>query len=122
MNIQRRLGTVEANGRLYRIPATPTVVICVDGSEPGYIESAIAAGIAPHLARIMHDGTSTTALSAMPSFTNPNNISIITGRPPSVHGIAGNYFFDPATGEEVMMNDPRFLRCGTIMKDRKSVV
>lgn len=116
MNIQRRLGTVEANGRLYRIPATPTVVICVDGSEPGYIESAIAAGIAPHLARIMHDGTSTTALSAMPSFTNPNNISIITGRPPSVHGIAGNYFFDPATGEEVMMNDPRFLRCGTIMK------
>jgi len=116
MNIQRRLGTVEANGRLYRIPATPTVVICVDGSEPGYIEAAIAAGFAPHLARIMQNGASTTALSAMPSFTNPNNISIITGRPPAVHGIAGNYFFDPATGEEVMMNDARFLRSGTIMK------
>ncbi len=116
MNIQRRPGTVEANGRLYRIPTTPTVVICVDGSEPGYIEAAIDAGIAPHMARIMQDGASTTALSAMPSFTNPNNISIITGRPPSVHGIAGNYFFDPETGEEVMMNDPRFLRCGTIMK------
>jgi len=62
------------------------------------------------------EGASVTALSAMPSFTNPNNISIITGRPPSVHGIAGNYFHDPATGREVMMNDARFLRAGTIMK------
>ncbi|WP_270933553.1 phosphonoacetate hydrolase [Falsiroseomonas oryzae] len=116
MNFHRRLGAVEANGRTYRIPTTPTVVVCVDGSEPGYIEAAIAAGVAPNLARIMQSGTSTTALSAMPSFTNPNNISIITGRPPAVHGIAGNYFYDPATGEEVMMNDPRFLRVGTIMK------
>jgi phosphonoacetate hydrolase len=52
----------------------------------------------------------------IPSFTNPNNLSIITGRPPAVHGIAGNYFFDPATGQEVMMNDPKFLRAPTIMK------
>ncbi|MDI3309212.1 MAG: phosphonoacetate hydrolase [Acetobacteraceae bacterium] len=116
MTSQRPLGTVEANGRTYRLPATPTVVVCVDGSEPGYIEAAIEAGLAPNLARIMREGASTTALSAMPSFTNPNNISIITGRPPAVHGIAGNYFYDPATGEEVMMNDPRFLRAGTIMK------
>ena len=35
----------------------------------------------------------------MPSFTNPNNLSIITGRPPAVHGIAGNYFFDPRRGQ-----------------------
>ena len=34
--------------------------------------------------------------------------------PPSVHGIAGNFFWNPETGEEVMMNDPKFLRCGTI--------
>jgi len=116
MTHHRPAGTVEANGRTYRLPATPTVVICVDGSEPGYIEAAIEAGLAPNLARIMREGASVTALSAMPSFTNPNNISIITGRPPSVHGIAGNYFHDPATGREVMMNDARFLRAGTIMK------
>ena len=42
----------------------------------------------------------------IPSFTNPNNLSIITGRPPAVHGIAGNFFYDPAAGTEVMMNDP----------------
>lgn len=116
MNVHRPLRTVEANGRLYRIPATPTVVVCLDGSEPGYIEAAVAAGVAPNFGRLLREGTSTTALSAMPSFTNPNNISIITGRPPVVHGIAGNYFYDRAAGEEVMMNDARFMRTGTIMQ------
>lgn len=116
MTTHRSPGTVEANGRAYRIPATPTVAVCIDGSEPGYIEAAIAAGLAPHLDRIMRAGTSTTAKSVIPSFTNPNNISIITGRPPAVHGIAGNYFLDPATGQEVMMNDAKFMRAGTIME------
>jgi phosphonoacetate hydrolase len=106
---------VTANDRSYRWPRRPTVVVCIDGSEPGYIEAAIEAGLAPNLARLMREGASLTALSAMPSFTNPNNISIITGRPPAVHGIAGNFFYDPESGEEVMMNDARFMRTGTIM-------
>jgi phosphonoacetate hydrolase len=111
----RATGDVEVNGRRYRIPATPTVVVCIDGSEPGYIEQAIEAGRAPHMARFMKQGANLLADSAIPSFTNPNNLSIITGRPPAVHGIAGNYFYDPATGQEVMMNDPRFLRAPTIL-------
>jgi phosphonoacetate hydrolase len=106
---------VSVNGRDYRFPKTPTVVVCLDGSEPGYIERAIEAGLAPNFARLMKDGANLTALSAMPSFTNPNNMSIITGRPPAVHGIAGNYFYDTTTGTEVMMNDPRFLRVPTIL-------
>jgi phosphonoacetate hydrolase len=115
MNIQRT-PTVSVNGRDYRFPKTPTVVVCIDGSEPGYIERAIEAGLAPNFARLMKDGANLTALSAMPSFTNPNNMSIITGRPPAVHGIAGNYFYDRATAKEVMMNDASFLRAPTIMK------
>ncbi len=107
---------VTCNGRDYAWPAKPTVVICIDGSEPGYIEAAIAAGRAPTFARFMRDGANLLADSVIPSFTNPNNLSIITGRPPSVHGIAGNYFFDPATGTEVMMNDPKFLRAPTILR------
>jgi len=106
---------VTANGRDYRWPVRPTVVVCVDGSEPGYIEAAIDKGLAPNFARLMATGANLTALSAMPSFTNPNNISIITGRPPAVHGIAGNYFLDPESGEAVMMNDARFMRAPTIM-------
>jgi phosphonoacetate hydrolase len=117
MNVQSRIGaTVEANGRRYRVPRTPTVVVCVDGSEPGYIERAIEKGLAPNLDRLMRTGANLLARSVIPSFTNPNNISIITGRPPAVHGIAGNFFYDPATGQEVMMNDARFMRAGTIMK------
>lgn len=114
MNIQRA-PTVSVNGRDYRFPKSPTVAVCIDGSEPGYIERAIDAGLAPNFARLMQTAN-LTALSAMPSFTNPNNISIITGRPPALHGIAGNYFFDPAQAKEVMMNDASFLRAPTIMK------
>ena len=115
MNIQSGI-TVSVNGRSYRWPKTPTVVVCIDGSEPGYIERAIEKGLARNLDRLMRTGANLLAQSVIPSFTNPNNISIITGAPPAVHGIAGNYFFDPATGEEVMMNDARFMRADTIMK------
>jgi phosphonoacetate hydrolase len=106
---------VTVNGRFYRMPASPTIVICIDGSEPGYIEAAIAAGLAPTFARFMKEGASLFADSVIPSFTNPNNLSIITGCPPAVHGIAGNYYYDPQTDREVMMNDPKLLRAPTIM-------
>ncbi|WP_113505793.1 phosphonoacetate hydrolase [Ensifer sp. OTU672] len=108
---------VVANGRSYKRPDRPVVVICIDGSEPGYIEQAIEKGLAPNLDRVMKSGANTSALSVIPSFTNPNNISIITGRPPAVHGIAGNYFYDRESGEEVMMNDARFLRAPTILAE-----
>jgi phosphonoacetate hydrolase len=106
---------VVVNGRSYRHPTAPTVVVCIDGSEPGYIEKAIEAGVAPTFARFMTSGANLTAECVIPSFTTPNNLSIITGRPPAVHGIAGNFFYDPATGTEVMMNDPKFMRAPTIL-------
>jgi phosphonoacetate hydrolase len=94
----------------------PLVVVCVDGCQYEYITAAVAAGAAPYLSRLLAGaGTSFMADCVMPSFTNPNNLSIVTGVPPSVHGICGNYFFDPERGEEVMMNDPRHLRAGTIL-------
>jgi phosphonoacetate hydrolase len=104
------------NGRIYRWMDRPLVVVCVDGCEQEYITAAVAAGAAPFLGRLLGGaGTYFTADCVMPSFTNPNNLSIVTGVPPSVHGICGNYFFDPERGEEVMMNDPRHLRAGTIL-------
>ena len=51
----------------------------------------------------------------VPSFTNPNNLSIVTGAPPSVHGICGNYFYDVEADREVMMNDPAYLRAPTLL-------
>ena len=108
--------TVEANGRSYAWPRVPAIAICLDGCEPAYLDEAIKAGLMPALERIMAKGTVRTAFSVIPSFTNPNNLSIATGRPPVVHGICGNYLYNPETGEEVMMNDPKFLRAPTIFK------
>jgi phosphonoacetate hydrolase len=107
---------ITVNGRTYHWMDRPLVVVCVDGCEFEYITAAVAAGAAPFLGRLLAGaGMCFIADCVMPSFTNPNNLSIVTGVPPSVHGICGNYFFDPERGEEVMMNDPRHLRVGTIL-------
>ena len=103
------------NGRRYAPPKQPVVVVCVDGCEPEYINQAVATGRTPYLARLRETGTCLTADCVVPSFTNPNNLSIVTGAPPSVHGICGNYFWDTDAGAEVMMNDPKYLRAGTIL-------
>jgi phosphonoacetate hydrolase len=107
--------TITANGRTYRWPDRPLVVVCVDGCEPDYITQAMSAGRAPFLSSLRERGTCLTADSVVPSFTNPNNLSIVTGVPPSVHGICGNYFWDPDANAEVMMNDAKYLRAGTLL-------
>jgi len=106
--------SVTVNDRTYPWPKVPAIVICLDGCEPEYLTVAIKAGLMPTLARIRATGTDRLAHSVIPSFTNPNNLSIATGRPPSVHGICGNYLYEPETGLEVMMNDVRFLRAPTV--------
>ena len=109
------MSDLQVNGRTYRWPQRPLVVVCVDGCEPDYINQAITAGSAPWMAALAGRGTCLTADCVVPSFTNPNNLSIVTGVPPAVHGICGNYFFDTEANAEVMMNDPRYLRTGTIL-------
>lgn len=108
--------TVTVNGRSYNWPSAPLVVICCDGSEPAYMEVAMQQGLMPNLQRIIAKGENRRGHSVIPSFTNPNNLSIVTGRPPAVHGICGNYLIDPATGQETMMNDPKWLRAPTIFE------
>ncbi|NBE53789.1 phosphonoacetate hydrolase [Streptomyces boluensis] len=105
------------NGRRYHRPHRPVVVVCIDGSEDAYHERAVADGRMPFLERMLGDGGDLRADCTMPSFTNPNNLSIATGVPPSVHGICGNYFYDTATGTEVMMNDPELLRAPTLFAE-----
>ncbi|MEP7085283.1 MAG: alkaline phosphatase family protein, partial [Betaproteobacteria bacterium] len=109
------MADVTVNGRTYHWMREPLVVVCVDGCEYDYIEQAVAAGVAPFLQRMLEQGAAFKGDCVVPSFTNPNNLSIVTGAPPSVHGICGNYFFDRESGSEVMMNDPRFLRAPTLL-------
>jgi phosphonoacetate hydrolase len=107
--------SIEVNGRAYRLPQRPVVVVCVDGCEPDYIAQAVASGHMPWMKRVLGEGTAVIADCVMPSFTNPNNLSIVTGRPPAVHGICGNYLYDTESGVEVMMNDPKWLRAPTLL-------
>jgi phosphonoacetate hydrolase len=106
---------IQVNNREYRLPTRPAVVVCLDGSSREYIDAAVDAGVAPFLKSLLAANRCRMATAAMPTFTNPNNMSIVTGVPPSTHGISGNFFLDRETGRAVMMNDPSFLRAPTIL-------
>jgi len=109
--------TITVNQRSYQLPRVPTVIVCIDGCEQEYINQAVQAGVAPFFGKLTQTGTVLAGDCVMPSFTNPNNLSIVTGAPPSVHGICGNYFFDPEQNAEVLMNDPRYLRAPSILAE-----
>src|SRR6267142_4316585 len=104
-----------ANGRTYQPPGRPVVVVCLDGSADEYLDATLARGRMPNLQKMAVRGYRGLARAALPTFTNVNNSSIVTGVPPSIHGIGGNFFYDTTTGQEVMMNSAKYLRAETIL-------
>jgi phosphonoacetate hydrolase len=108
---------IELNGVRYRWPSQPVVVVCIDGGDPAYFERGVRDGVVPNVARFLETGFGAVADGDVPSFTCPNNMSITTGSPQSVHGISGNFYLDPATGEAVVMTGPELLRSRTIMAE-----
>lgn len=109
--------TIKLNDVSYRWPSKPVVVVCIDGGDPAYIDQGLRDGIIPNIARFMREGFAGIAEGTVPSFTCPNNMSLITGAPPAVHGISGNFYLDVATGEEVVMTGPELLRSRTILAE-----
>jgi phosphonoacetate hydrolase len=108
---------IELNGVTYRRPSRPVVVVCIDGGDPAYFEQGVRDGVVPNVARFMETGFSAVADGDVPSFTCPNNMSIATGSPQSVHGISGNFFLDRDSGQAVVMTGPELLRSPTIMAE-----
>lgn len=113
MSISTRSFTV--NGKTYTPPAQPVVVICLDGSADEYLDITLAHDRMPNLKRMTLSGYRGMVRGALPSFTNVNNSSIVTGVTPAVHGICGNFFFDTDRQAEVMMNSAEYLRSETIL-------
>ena len=111
---------ITLNGRDYRLPRRPTVAICADGCDPAYLEAGLAAGVLPTIAAWRERGFYAIADAAMPTFTNPNNMSIVTGAPPAVHGISGNFALDRDSGAEIMMTDPEMLHSDTILRSGRA--
>jgi phosphonoacetate hydrolase len=105
---------VHLNDVAYRGPRVPVVVVCIDGGDPAYLERGVAEGLLPTVERFQREGFGALAQGTMPSFTCPNNISIITGAPPAVHGISGNFYLNEA-GEAVVMTGPELMRSRTIL-------
>jgi phosphonoacetate hydrolase len=103
------------NGASYRWPRRPVAVVCIDGGDPAYIERYLGEGAIPNIARFVTRGFSVVADGTVPSFTCPNNMSIITGTPASRHGISGNFYLDTRTREAVVMTGPELLRADTIL-------
>ncbi|MFT3820143.1 MAG: phosphonoacetate hydrolase [Rubrivivax sp.] len=103
------------NGTPYRWPLRPVVVVCIDGGDPRYLQQYLADGSIPNIARFIEQGFAGVAEGSMPSFTCPNNMSLITGTPPARHGISGNYYLDASTWQPVVMTGPELLRGDTII-------
>jgi phosphonoacetate hydrolase len=106
---------ITVNGRIYRLPPCPVAIICLDGCAEEYLTTATNHRGMPNLKRISRNGYRGLVRGALPSFTNVNNCSIVTGTPPAQTGISGNYIIDPASGEETMINEAGFLRNETIL-------
>ncbi|HTX09926.1 MAG TPA: alkaline phosphatase family protein [Solirubrobacteraceae bacterium] len=102
-----------ANDRSYEIPTEPVLAVCVDGWDPEYVDDALHRGLMPRVAELVREGTRALGRAQIPTFTNPNNVAIVTGVPAARNGIAGNHYRDPS-GEEVQVTDPSFLRAATI--------
>ncbi len=105
---------VEVNARRYRWPRQSSLVLTVDGGDPRYFDDALERGVMPALGEMLRGGGAySVGRGQMPSLTNPNNMSIVTGAPPSVHGISGNHYLNPSGAEEQLV-DPAALRAPTI--------
>jgi phosphonoacetate hydrolase len=103
-----------ANGRSYRLPERPVMAVCADGWDPDYVDDALERGLMPRVAAALGEGGMyALARAQVPTFTNPNNVAIITGVSAAQNGIAGNHFLDE-DGEEVQVTDPVFMRATTI--------
>ena len=106
---------MELNDISYSWPKKPLALVCIDGGDPEYIEAGLRDGIIPNIARFIKEGFYNVAQGSMPSFTCPNNMSIVTGTEPKKHGISGNFFLDPESQEPVVMTGPELLRARSIL-------
>jgi phosphonoacetate hydrolase len=103
------------NGRRYAAPTQPTIGICLDGTAREYLTRALAEGVMPTLARVLDDGGRLLSAQAqVPTLTNVNNASIVTGVSAAVHGVSGNHYLAPDERER-QLTDPEALRAETIL-------
>ncbi len=88
------------------------LIATIDGGGVDYFEAADI----PNIRRMMASGFFVEGSSMIPSVTNVNNVSIVTGEYPCRHGITSNYWYRPETGDGVYMESPEFLMTETVFQ------
>lgn len=83
------------------------LMFLIDGFDPGYVQPARM----PRLAALMKAGGSTLdGRGVLPSLTNVNHISLLTGTYPARHGLSTNFFYDRAAKTDVFMEQVSFVQ------------
>ena len=87
-----------------------TLVICLDGCGPDYLERSET----PCLDDLGRRGFQKIVSSMIPSVTNVNNVSICTGAFPEAHGITTNFYFDRDSRQGDYMESADFILAKTM--------
>src|SRR5260370_21568710 len=75
---------IEVNGRAYAKPKRSTVVVCLDGCDPRYLNFKNAAKVLTNISLMMRHSFSTLADPASSTITTPTHVSLLTGPPHEV--------------------------------------
>jgi len=97
-------------------PRRKVLFVTVDGFDPQYI----AHSEMPNLREMMRSGAYVEGSGILPSVTNVNNASLVTGSFPEEHGITGNYYYDPRTKQGTFMESPDFLLRPTLFEQART--
>ena len=90
----------------------PIVIIIIDGFDPEYIQACAT----PNIDEVCSKGFLKIGNSMMPSVTNVNNVSLVTGLYPESHGINCNYWLNSDTGRETYMESADFILSETLFQ------
>src|SRR5438132_2271363 len=79
-----------------------------DGANANVLYAMAEAGDLPNVAQLMNDGTTfgRGCIASFPSVTLANHSTAFTGAHPGRHGVLHNFFFDRATGRQIVTNSP----------------
>ncbi len=91
--------------------------ICLDGCSPEYI----SASEMPNIDKIAEMGFYIKGSSMIPSVTNVNNVSIVTGKFPKEHGITSNFCYDRDNNTFEFMESADYLKAETVLERAKAL-
>ena len=80
----------------------PVLMISVDAMNPHYVLAAGShAAAIPFLESLLRDGSyAQSVINVVPTITNPNHVTLITGTEPARHGIFNNMLQDPISNSK----------------------